>query len=96
MVLDVLQTLFGDANLDRAVDFSDFLILSTGFEQAGGWASGDFNATLDTTFDDFLLLSNNFGSATKTAAAVPEPSALLLAVLALLVVPSRGCQGTGN
>ena len=40
MILDVIQTSFADANLDGAVDFSDFLIVARSFGEAGGWASG--------------------------------------------------------
>lgn len=61
---DVLQTRAGDANIDRVVDFSDFLTLSSRFGRAdAGWSDGDFNADGEVGFADFLLLSREFGFA---------------------------------
>jgi len=56
------NTMFGDTNLDGAVDFTDFLQLSTNFGAADAiWETGDFNCDGEVTFADFLILSSNFG-----------------------------------
>lgn len=90
-VTEIAMTLHGDANLDRSVNFDDFLPLATHFGQPGGWAEGDFDGSGDVRFLDFVLLATNFGSSTQSAAAsVPEPSALLLLLLALPFLRRRG------
>jgi len=79
-VEDLAGSLFGDADLDSKVEFDDFLALSTGFGQPGGWANGDFNGDGNVGFPDFLELSANFGRAGSgnlnvATATVPEPVA---------------------
>gem|GEM_PF-2032472 len=62
MLSHILETQRGDSNLDRQVDFADFLSLSTNFgEHDRTWADGDFNGDGLVSFADFLLLSGNFG-----------------------------------
>ena len=59
--LIVRYTLAGDSNLNRTVDFNDFLALQNGFNQIGrGFAGGDFDYSGTTDFNDFLSLQNNF------------------------------------
>lgn len=79
-VEELAQTFPGDANLDQEVNFADFLALSVGFGEDGGWEKGDFDGDGQTAFPDFLLLSDNFGKSITTIAAVPEPSSALLLV----------------
>ena len=78
----------GDANLDDVVNFADFLILSENFGQDGAWREGDFDGDGTVGFPDFLALSKNFGNvaaaANLSAAAVPEPTGLSMAVFGLL------------
>jgi hypothetical protein len=74
-ITEIADTSPGDTNLDGAVDFADFLVLSSNFGQVGGWAEGNFDLDPDVAFSDFLLLSSNFGVGTS-AESVPEPSAL--------------------
>ena len=76
-------TFFGDANLDGTVSFADFLALSAGFGQPGGWAKGDFDGSGDVAFGDFLLLSENFGQTDIAAASVPEPNSMALTLIAV-------------
>ena len=87
------ESVVGDANLDGAVGFDDFLVMARAFGEGDvGWARGDFDGDQDVTFGDFLLLSMNFGktfsaasSASATSvSAVPEPSALIQFLLAAL------------
>ena len=62
LVEEVLQTQFGDTNLDGDVDFADLLQLSSNFGlENSSWSQGDFNGDGNTGFADFLLLSSNFG-----------------------------------
>lgn len=79
-LLELAQTLVGDADLDGKVAFSDFLIISRSFgSERTGWANGDYDGDGRVSFADFLDLSRNFGiSARNTdnrqATTVPEPS----------------------
>lgn len=95
-VRDIKGTLPGDANLDGTVQFPDFLIMSRNFAGTGGWGEGNFTTDTLVNFPDFLVLSRNFGLsagdpgvANGEAAAVPEPSAVLLASIGGLVLLPR-------
>jgi hypothetical protein len=93
LILNLKQTYFGDANLDREVGFSDFLDLSANFGGPGGWGQGDFDADGNVSFSDFLLLSGNFGKKVSVQAAVPEPTILtsqFFLCLAVLILLARG------
>ena len=59
----IIGTVRGDTDLNRRVDFADFLLFSHAFllEVEKTWESGDFDGDGEATFADFLLLSNNFG-----------------------------------
>lgn len=61
LVQEILNTNYGDANLDGNVGFDDFLELSANFGKPGGWADGNFDGDDSIRFADFLLLSANFG-----------------------------------
>ncbi|MEM7313515.1 MAG: hypothetical protein AAF497_10225, partial [Planctomycetota bacterium] len=75
----------GDANLDGVVDVSDFNAWNANkFTTNAAWCSGDFNADGVVDVPDFNTWNaNKFTSATD-AAAVPEPQAVALAVVALV------------
>ena len=76
-------TIPGDANGDDRVEFDDFLVLSRNFGNASNdWTEGDFDRDGLIAFGDFLMLSRNFG--TSVAASVPEPTAVLPALVGLL------------
>ena len=63
LIEDLLGTVRGDANLDRTVDVSDFLVLSSNFGIDGGWALGNFYDSVDdgsVGIEDFLDVSRNF------------------------------------
>lgn len=64
-VLEQRELLTGDANLDLAVDFTDFLILSANYGGDGGVAQGDFNDDGQVGFPDFLILAENYGEIDK-------------------------------
>jgi hypothetical protein len=84
-VRDVAGTFFGDADLNKEVDFADFLALSDAFGGEGGWANGDFDGNGNVDFPDFLALSANFGrDADAAVSAVPEPTGICLAMFSIL------------
>jgi len=93
LVVNVLNTNFGDADLNGHVEFADFLKLSANFGQVGGWADGDFDGNGTIAFADFLQLSGNFGK-TPRVAAVPEPSSshFLLTILTILFLRNPQLQ----
>ena len=48
---------------DGAVDFSDFLVLSTRFgKQDASWLDGDLDDDQTVTFRDFLVFADQFGT----------------------------------
>lgn len=55
MIRGVLGTEYGDANLDRVVDGSDFNLWNAHKFQNGGWADGDFNGDATIDGSDFNL-----------------------------------------
>lgn len=84
---EIFGTLPGDADLNRTVDFTDFLRLSQNFAKQGNWGAGDFSGNGNVAFEDFLALSQNFGKsvASSQAIAVPEPSSAKLASLFVVI-----------
>lgn len=89
------RTFFGDANLNGAVEFDDFLALSDNFGNFGGWRSGDFNGDQRVDFPDFLLLSENFGQ-TRAAMAVPEPTGQMLFLVVVMLIALRSHQALSH
>ena len=62
LIDSVFKTQAGDADLDRDVDFADFLLLSASFDKPNtGWTNGNFDLDLSVTLADFLLLAGAFG-----------------------------------
>lgn len=61
LIVEILSTKRGDADLNGKVEFADFLTLSANFGHEGGWAQGDFDGSGEIGSADFLLLSANFG-----------------------------------
>ena len=91
----IINTAFGDANLDKRVNFKDFVYLSTHFGSSGtGWAQGNFNLDDITNFADFVALANNYGtdlsSGVSVQETVPEPASLVLLSLVIGFVVRRG------
>lgn len=61
-IVEIAGTRRGDANLDRKVDFVDFLIVSANFgSRDQGWGEGDLNGDGAVNFEDFLFVSGSFG-----------------------------------
>ena len=77
----------GDANRDGKVDGSDVTILAGNWQVLSGadWEMGDFNGDGKVDGSDVTILAGNWQSGVTTAAAaVPEPSTLMLLTLASL------------
>jgi hypothetical protein len=104
LVQTILNTQYGDANLDGAVSLADFQILQINFAQAGSWIEGDFNGDGQVSLADFQILQLNFGFAnagqfTATAAdfavleafaaTIPEPGTALLLLSGAAVLVRR-------
>ncbi len=71
----------GDANRDGRVDLADFGVLKINFGAGTSRAEGDFNGDKKVDLADFGILKANFGA--SSAAPVPEPATLLLALVGL-------------
>ena len=85
----------GDLDVDT-VDLTGMIINYTGATGSGTtWLTGDTDGDGDTDTVDLTTAIINFTSARNAAAAVPEPSGLLLLVLAvgcLAVARFRSCR----
>ncbi len=74
LVLNILGTLYGDANLDLRVDGLDFLAWNANRFQPGGWAAGDFNCDGLVDGQDFLVWNaNKFQSGTGGIGLAAKP-----------------------
>ena len=79
----------GDTELDRDVDITDFNALAANFGSRGAWPlwhEGNFDGDRDIDITDFDILAANFAPDGYGASAVPEPSALVLASLAVILL----------
>jgi len=95
LVEEILDTFFGDANGDGAVDVTDLGRIGLNFGQSDrGWAEGDFTGDGAVDVTDLGRLGLNFGNANPgggwaseapaseaPTVAVPEPTALALLAL---------------
>ena len=86
----------GDANLDGRVDINDLTVVLANYNQAGMvWSNGEFTGDGTVDINDLTIVlanyNNTFASSAAGTAAVPEPSALLLAAggLAALAAGTR-------
>ncbi len=61
LVLNILGTQYGDANLDGRVSFADFTTLAQYCQQAGGWGYGDFSGNGEVDLLDLHRLEQHFG-----------------------------------
>ncbi len=81
-------THYGDANLDRTVDFGDLLTLAQNYGSAtGGWAQGNFDGTAGVEFGDLLALAQNYGTTSIIDSDIGSPQFQADWRLALSLVP---------
>jgi hypothetical protein len=81
ILLDMLGTQLGDANLDGIVDGADLTIWQENYGTSGGWAAGDFNGDATVDGRDLLVWQRHFGfkgNLPAAAHAIPEPSGVVL------------------
>jgi hypothetical protein len=96
--------LLGDLNNSGVVDLADYAIFSanlltdvSGLTQAEAYLRGDMNGDLTINHGDFIAFRNAFpGSLAEALAAVPEPSAALLASLATLMAMAHRRRKAGD
>lgn len=89
-VEDINGTSFGDANLDGSVDAGDLNILALNWRRdVALWSAGDFNADGSVDAGDLNELALNWRQPIPLGASVPEPSSLLLTVVALTLICQR-------
>ena len=96
--LQNLLALQGDTDGDRDINTADLTRVISGFTGAAGsgatWLTGDIDGDEDVDSRDVARAIINFTGA-RNAAAAPEPSGLLLSVLAagcLAVARVRSCR----
>jgi autotransporter-associated beta strand protein len=89
----VRYTMLGDANLDQAIDSTDFTALASNFNLSGkNWFEGDFNYDGVVNALDFNILASNYGAMPSSPALgtlVPEPSLFIALPLMLLAGKRR-------
>lgn len=97
LITGILQTFYGDLNLDGAVSIGDLVLMAESFNSAGGWMDGDLNGDGMVTIGDLVLLAENFGLSQPvafsgfTSISIPEPGvASLLIPLSVLAWGRRG------
>jgi hypothetical protein len=80
----------GDANLDGAVNGTDFALLASNFGRRSDpdWGRGDFNHDGAVDGTDFALLAGNFG---RTAPGATAGDELLSGAAAVVPEPSAAC-----
>jgi hypothetical protein len=85
VLLDLLGTQLGDANLDGSVDSLDLEVWQTNYGNPGGWLAGNFEGNALVDGRDFLLWQRHVSLAelAASALAVPEPAPLCLMWIAL-------------
>lgn len=99
LVRRVLNTQYGDANLDGAVGQADFGLLASNFGRPGRWATGDFNGDDVVGQADFGLLASNFGfnnapGQPLTSSARASAAAANLAATPSPVAPAKAAVAT--
>lgn len=72
LVRNILNSEYGDADLDRLVSIGDLVILAANFNQPGGWAMGDFTGDGMVQLGDLVLLTEHFGYAPPTPLIAEE------------------------
>ena len=75
----------GDANLDGSVNAEDLNAMAVNWQTSGKvWSTGDFTGEGDVNAPDLNALAINWQQSVPAAAAVPEPSGLILTLILLM------------
>ncbi len=95
VTLGAFQAAPGDTDGDMDVDLSDYNSLTTNFDPIGTygpylWGDGNSDGDNDVDLADYNALASNFSPAGYGAAAVPEPSSLVLFIGGILAVAGAG------
>ena len=86
-------TLMADFNGDGSVDLLDLDILGSNFGMPGDGTTGDADGNGTVDLLDLDILGGEFGMSAANGAAVPEPGAALLALIASVGLrPRRGAR----
>jgi hypothetical protein len=100
-VENILNTKFGDTDIDGDVDMVDLgnLASSFGSPDEKRWARGNFDCDDDVDLNDLGILANNFNAGRAAAMAqfgalVPEPAASTLILALLPGMLARRCRST--
>jgi hypothetical protein len=103
LVLNILDTHYGDANLDGQVDITDLGLLATNWQDCGlGWAYGNFDGDLFIDITDLGILATNWQAGVGSGrmsftdalaqvglpASVPEPAGITALGAAMLAATS--------
>lgn len=87
----LIQTLDGDTNLDRNVNFDDLLKLAQNYNAAGRtWTDGDFDYNGTVNFDDLLALAQNYGGSVALTTEQLGSAFVADFALAMSLVPEPG------
>ncbi|MEO2049475.1 MAG: PEP-CTERM sorting domain-containing protein [Pirellulales bacterium] len=93
LVQDILDTEYGDHDLDGDVDGDDLSDLQASFGTANtSWANGNTDGNSSVDGADFLRWQRNVGftnAAVVASVTVPEPTSILLVGLGLLCLATR-------
>ena len=100
-LFDILDTQYGDANLDGSVDGLDLAIWQMNYGTASGWAAGNFNGDAEVNGRDFLIWQRNYGFTANLMANVhgsPEPTSasLVAGLLCLLGISRKGAKALNS
>ncbi len=91
----IRYTLTGDLDLDLDIDADDYALMDSGFAtHSTTYQSGDINLDGTINADDFFLIDRAFSNqsallSTLHTTAIPEPSAMILALAAASLAVAR-------
>ena len=90
LIEDIIGTQRGDGDLNRVINFRDFVALSNNIGQSNTtWDQGNYNLDRLTNFADFVELSTRFGMVLSPSKLTPEPRALLLMLIGTTTLQRR-------
>lgn len=88
LIHNLLNTEYGDLNLDGQVSIGDLTVLAENFGMPGGWASGDQNGDGLVSIGDLTVLAEHFGFG-----VTGDPFAFGSAAFTAIPTPAAGWAG---